>query len=63
MDTRLKGLADRHVLVIDDPQCFTGQNDYRSLKSLEGFVLESHPNWIIKVKDDIIRTHADTLVK
>lgn len=50
--------AEKHVLLIDDARCFTGQNDYPTLKSLENLVLESHPDWIFQVKDDIIRTHA-----
>lgn len=56
-------LVDRHVLLIDDARCFTGQNDYPTLESLESFVLGSHPDWIFEIKDDIIRTHAGTIVK
>lgn len=63
MDTRLKGLADRHILLIDDARRFIGQHDYPTLESLERFVVKNHPNRISEVKDDIIRTHANMLVK
>ena len=50
--------ADKHVLLIDDARCFTGQNDYPTLGNLENLVLENHTDWIFEVKDDIIRAHA-----
>lgn len=31
-------VAEEHILLIDDARCFTGENDYPSLKTLEGFI-------------------------
>ncbi len=50
--------AARHVLLIDDARCFTGQNDYPTLQTLEKYILASQPDWVFEVKDDIIRAHA-----
>lgn len=43
---------------IDDARCFTGENDYPSLKTLGQFIFEAHPGWVFYVKDDIIRTYS-----
>jgi len=51
-------LAERHVLLIDDARCFTGQNDYPTLQGLEQRIGAAQPDWVFKVEDDIIRTHA-----
>ncbi|MGD2095389.1 MAG: hypothetical protein PVH77_10315 [Phycisphaerales bacterium] len=51
--------ANEHIVLIDDACCFTGKNDYPTLKGLESFIRDVCPNWVFKVKDDIIRTHAD----
>jgi len=51
-------VAGKHILLIDDARCFTGQNDYPALGSLETLIKENHPDWIFEVKDDIIRAHA-----
>lgn len=58
MDTRLKDIVDRHVLLIDDARCFGGGNDYPDAKTLERFILDMRPNWVFQIKDDIIRAHA-----
>jgi len=50
--------AEHHVLIADDARCFTDENDYPDLQTLEKFILDIHPNRIFEVKDDIIRTHA-----
>jgi len=50
--------ASRHVVLVDDARCFTGQNDYPTLQTLEKRILAAHPDWVFEVKDDIIRTHA-----
>jgi hypothetical protein len=51
-------LADRHVILIDDARCFTGQNDYPTLQVLEQRIGAAQPDWVFEVEDDIIRTHA-----
>jgi hypothetical protein len=52
-----------HILLIDDARCFTGQNDYPTLRTLEQLILDTNPDWVFKVKDDIISVHASELVK
>jgi hypothetical protein len=54
---------ESHILLIDDARCFTGQNDYPTLRTLEQFILDNNPDWIFKVNDDIIRAHAAEAVK
>jgi hypothetical protein len=51
--------VEDHVILIDDANCFTGENDYPTLESLERLIREIQPNWIFEVSNDIIRTHAD----
>jgi hypothetical protein len=51
-------LAARHVVLIDDARCFTGQNDYPSLEALEAGIRAGHSDWAFEVRDDIIRAHA-----
>lgn len=51
--------TDEHVILIDDARCFTGENDYPKLQTLQNSVLDTHPSWICEVKDDIIRIHSD----
>jgi len=53
--------AENHVILIDDARCFTGENDYPALRTLQQFILNLHPTWIFEVKDDIIRTHPNKL--
>lgn len=47
----------KHVILIDDARCFTGANDYPSIDSLKKYILSKYPDWIMEVKDDIIRVH------
>ena len=49
--------AERHVILIDDARCFTGQDDYPTVEELRDFVLGTHPTWVFKVENDIIRIH------
>ena len=51
--------AADHVVLIDDARCFTGDSDYPTLARLESFIRNFYPDWVFKVKDDIIRTHSD----
>ena len=53
--------ADEHIILIDDARCFTGQNDYPTIEALKNFIFNNHPDWVFKVKDDIIRTHSNKL--
>jgi hypothetical protein len=50
--------VEDHVILVDDARCFTGQNDYPTLKTLECFVSHSCPDWVFEVKDDIFRTYS-----
>ena len=45
-----------HVILIDDARCFTGENDYPTMKELYS-VFARYPNWVIDVKDDVIRCY------
>lgn len=49
-----------HVILIDDARCFTGENDYPTLKALEVFVRQERPDYRMKVEQDIIRIHQAT---
>lgn len=53
--------ADGHVILIDDARCFTGQNDYPSVKSLEKFIQAVSPGRIFEIRNDIIRICPDGL--
>jgi hypothetical protein len=48
---------NKHVILIDDARCFTGTNDYPTTDFLKKYILSKCPNWIVEVKDDIIRSH------
>ncbi|MBN2312393.1 MAG: hypothetical protein JXM79_00595 [Sedimentisphaerales bacterium] len=50
--------VEKHVILIDDARCFNGEDDYPSLESLKKLIRETHPDWIFKVANDIIRIHA-----
>ncbi len=52
-------LATKHIVLIDDARCFTGQNDYPTLQTLEKLVVGSQPDWVFEVKDDIIIMHGE----
>jgi len=49
--------VSKHVILIDDARCFTGENDYPTLQELQEFVLQKRPHWKFKVENDIIRIH------
>ncbi len=48
----------RHVMMIDDARCFTGEADYPTLDELKAFVKSKNRNYVVEVKDDIIRLTA-----
>ena len=45
---------DRHVILIDDAHCFTGDDDYPTIDTLMQFVLEKKPFYDFFVQHDII---------
>jgi len=46
-----------HVILIDDARCFNGKDDYPTMKQLKTLILKKHPDWVIEIRDDIIRVH------
>ena len=46
-----------HVILIDDARCFTGQNDYPTIKELKKIVFNINPELIFEIKNDVIRIH------
>lgn len=50
-------LFDKHVVLIDDARCFTGQNDYPSIDEVRAMARAASPDCAFVVKDDIIRIH------
>jgi len=48
---------DNHVILIDDARCFTGQNDYPTIKELRDYLLRKSPSLIFEIKNDIIRIY------
>ena len=50
--------ATKHVILIDDACCFTGENDYPLLDNLKKLILSIQPDWTFEVKNDIIRAHS-----
>ena len=46
-----------HVILIDDAREFTGKNNYPALEKVSKLVKSRRPDWIMQVKDDVIRIH------
>lgn len=46
-----------HVILIDDARCFTGSEDYPTIRVLKEFVMKNRPDYLFEVKNDIIRIH------
>jgi hypothetical protein len=46
-----------HVILIDDAREFTENNNYPTLDEVSKLVQSQRPDWIVQVKDDIIRIH------
>jgi hypothetical protein len=57
LDYILKHPISKHVILIDDARCFTGQNDYPSLVELKQIVESNKPHFYLQVMEDIIRIH------
>ena len=49
--------AYNHIILIDDAREFTRNNNYPSLEEVASLITARHPDWIVQVKDDIIRIH------
>jgi hypothetical protein len=50
--------ANGHIILIDDARCFTGGNDYPSMKKLKEYILTMSSNHTFEVRDDIIRIYS-----
>ncbi len=46
-----------HVILIDDAREFDGNNNYPTVVEVKRIITARHPDWIVQVKDDIIRIH------
>ncbi|MFH0846041.1 MAG: hypothetical protein V1851_01425 [Patescibacteria group bacterium] len=44
-----------HIILIDDARCFTGENEYPTVKELFSFIKKINSNINFKVSNDIIR--------
>lgn len=51
----------KHIILIDDARCFTGENDYPRLEDLKQFVAQNMPDYTFNVEDDIIRLVPGTI--
>jgi hypothetical protein len=49
--------AAGHVILIDDARCFTGDNDYPTIKDLQRMITGGDLDMAFEVKDDVIRIH------
>jgi hypothetical protein len=45
------------VILIDDAREFTGNNNYPSLDEVRKLITARRPEWVMRVKDDVIRIH------
>lgn len=52
---------DKCVILIDDARMYNGKGDWPTLETLKTIILESHPEWDITVKDDIIVVVPDNI--
>ena len=49
--------ARNHVLLVDDAREFTGSNDYPTIPELRDLVGKMQPDFVMELRDDIIRIH------
>ncbi len=61
LSTILSHKVNGHVVLIDDARCFTGKDDYPTIKALRKIVRKSGKDLSVKVKRDIIRITPRTL--
>ena len=54
LDAILKS-GHKHVILIDDARLFNGEHDYPTIEALKEFVAKRNANYVLEVKDDIIR--------
>lgn len=52
--------ARNHVVLIDDAREFTGAGDYPSIRRLRETIHRLQPDFVLEVRDDIIRIHLPT---
>ena len=45
----------KHVILIDDARCFTGENDYPTIDEIKNLIKSKDSSYLVDVKDDIIR--------
>ena len=55
LDAIFGGKKLDHVLLIDDARCFIGESDYPTIAQLTEYIKAKNDNYILEVKDDIIR--------
>jgi len=55
IDSILTPAAPLHVMLIDDARLFNGTQDYPTIPELEKYVFNKKTNYVVEVKDDIIR--------
>jgi hypothetical protein len=49
--------ASNSIILIDDAREFTGNNNYPTLDEMRKLITVRRPDWVVQVKDDIIRIH------
>jgi hypothetical protein len=49
----------RHILLIDDADCFIGANDYPTVEELTAYIKEKRSDYKVEVKYGIIRATVD----
>ena len=55
LDVIFTGPPLPHILLIDDARCFTGHDDYPTIDTLTRYVQDKNSDYVMEVKDDIIR--------
>jgi hypothetical protein len=55
IDAIFGGMNYNHILLIDDARDFNGFGDYPTVEKLTNYILSKNKDYIVEVKDDIIR--------